>query len=131
MNCPDCGGETWDNGPKKRSGEFKANAPNHSCKNKACGWNDAPWRVKPTVKRAEGGTVPAPPGASGQVQEAPHGVIPVWSDVMREKVSLFDRCFKHVTALVGANNSAKDPPIVFTDESAGKLISTLFIGLKD
>jgi len=43
MNCPECGGDMWDNRKKKESGQFKSNAPNFSCKDKECGgrvWDD-------------------------------------------------------------------------------------------
>lgn len=34
--CPICGSDMWDNRPKKRSGQFKANASDFRCKDKAC-----------------------------------------------------------------------------------------------
>ena len=37
MNCPKCGGPTWDNRPKKAEGQFKASAPDFKCKDKNCG----------------------------------------------------------------------------------------------
>lgn len=37
MKCPDCGGEMWDNRPKKKSGEFSAKSPDFKCRNKDCG----------------------------------------------------------------------------------------------
>jgi hypothetical protein len=36
MNCPVCNGEMWNNIPKKKSGEFKASAPDYKCKDKSC-----------------------------------------------------------------------------------------------
>lgn len=42
IECDRCGGPMWNNMPKKASGEFKANGPDYSCKNKECGgriWN--------------------------------------------------------------------------------------------
>ena len=33
--CPACGGEMWDNRPKKASGEFKSTSPDFKCK--SCG----------------------------------------------------------------------------------------------
>ena len=39
MVCTKCGGEVWDNRSKKAEGKFKPNAPDFSCKDKACGWN--------------------------------------------------------------------------------------------
>lgn len=35
--CPECGGEMWDNRPKKASGLFKKNSPDFKCKNADCG----------------------------------------------------------------------------------------------
>lgn len=37
VTCPKCGGPCWDNRAKKAAGEFKATAPDFSCKDKACG----------------------------------------------------------------------------------------------
>jgi hypothetical protein len=36
MECPNCGGEMWDNRAKKRAGEFKPSAPDFKCKDKNC-----------------------------------------------------------------------------------------------
>jgi len=37
--CPNCGGQIWDNRAKKASGTFKANSPDFSCRDKDnCGW---------------------------------------------------------------------------------------------
>jgi hypothetical protein len=35
--CPTCGGDCWDNRPKKASGQFSAKSPDFKCKNKVCG----------------------------------------------------------------------------------------------
>lgn len=38
MNCPDCGGQMWDNRPKKANGTYKATRSDFSCKDKdGCG----------------------------------------------------------------------------------------------
>ncbi len=37
QECPDCGGEMWDNRPKKASGQFKPTAPDFKCKDESCG----------------------------------------------------------------------------------------------
>ena len=42
MNCPNCGGETYDNREAKAAGKYKPNAPDFSCKDKACGWKKWP-----------------------------------------------------------------------------------------
>lgn len=43
MQCPKCGGDTWDNGPSKAQGKVKPNAPDFACKNKeGCGWKQWP-----------------------------------------------------------------------------------------
>lgn len=45
MQCPKCNSDVWDNRQKKASGQFKANAPDFSCKNKSqCGWTSYPER---------------------------------------------------------------------------------------
>lgn len=36
-SCPKCGGEMWDNRPKKAAGEFKPNSPDFKCKDSGCG----------------------------------------------------------------------------------------------
>jgi len=35
--CPKCGGEMWDNRPRKAEGKMKPNAPDYKCKDKDCG----------------------------------------------------------------------------------------------
>jgi len=35
--CPNCGGQMWDNRPKKASGEFSPASPDFKCRDKACG----------------------------------------------------------------------------------------------
>lgn len=35
-NCPDCGGEMWDNRAKKARGDFSKKAPDFKCKDKSC-----------------------------------------------------------------------------------------------
>ena len=35
--CPKCNGPMWSNIEKKKSGQYKASAPDYACKNKACG----------------------------------------------------------------------------------------------
>lgn len=46
--CPKCGGDMWDNREKKRSGRFKKNAPDFSCKNKdGCGYQLWPGQWPP------------------------------------------------------------------------------------
>lgn len=58
--CPKCGGELWDNRPKKRSGEMKPNAPDFACKDKEnCGWLQWPPKDKKVVKQAGGPGMPA------------------------------------------------------------------------
>lgn len=42
MECPKCHSGVYDNRPKKLSGEFKANAPDFKCQNKACDWKQWP-----------------------------------------------------------------------------------------
>jgi hypothetical protein len=44
-SCPICGGEMWDNRPKKASGEFKPTAPDFKCKDKEC--DGKIWPPKP------------------------------------------------------------------------------------
>lgn len=43
--CPSCGGDMWDNRPKKVSGEFKSTSPDFKCKN--CGHVIWPPKEKP------------------------------------------------------------------------------------
>lgn len=53
MNCPKCGGPTWDNRPKKAAGTFSAKSPDFKCKDKTCDgviWPDK--EAKPAVKVA-------------------------------------------------------------------------------
>lgn len=60
--CPNCGGEIWDNRESKRSGEFKPNAPDFACKDKdGCGWKDWP----PKKKKTGPGPSSGKSGASG------------------------------------------------------------------
>lgn len=49
-SCPKCGGPTWDNRPKKASGEYKVSAPDFSCRDKTCGGKV--WPVKAGAKQA-------------------------------------------------------------------------------
>ena len=42
--CPECGGEVYDNRAKKASGEMKSNAPWFACKSEDCGWRKWPER---------------------------------------------------------------------------------------
>lgn len=49
MQCPKCKGDMWDNRPKKRSGEFKPNAPDFACKDKSCGG-----KIWPSEERNDG-----------------------------------------------------------------------------
>src|SRR5437762_14358313 len=62
MTCPECGGDVWDNRPKKRAGEMKPNGPDFACKDKEnCGWLQWPPKVKPVAKTAAGPGMPAEP----------------------------------------------------------------------
>lgn len=42
--CPECGGQVYDNRTKKASGEMKSNAPWFACKDQECGWKKWPDR---------------------------------------------------------------------------------------
>lgn len=55
MTCPKCSGETYDNRPKKASGEYSAKSPDFKCKNKECGgviWPDKD-AAKPSTRSAD------------------------------------------------------------------------------
>ena len=41
-HCPECGGEMWDNRAKKKSGDYKKNAPDFACKDD----NEHKWVVE-------------------------------------------------------------------------------------
>lgn len=46
MQCVKCGGDVWDNRPKKLAGGMKPNGPDFACKNKeSCGWVQWPPKV--------------------------------------------------------------------------------------
>lgn len=47
MECPDCGGECYDNRRKKADGTYKPTAPDFACKDKeGCGWKKFPPKNK-------------------------------------------------------------------------------------
>jgi hypothetical protein len=65
MNCPKCGGEMYDNRPKKRSGEYNPKAPDFKCKDKQCldaetGFVTAVWE-HPQKGAPQRKAAPAPP----------------------------------------------------------------------
>src|SRR6266550_3118270 len=61
-DCPQCGGEIWDNRAKKRAGEMKAAAPDYACKDKEnCAWVQWPPKLKTVTKTASGPGMPAEP----------------------------------------------------------------------
>lgn len=45
--CPNCGGQMWDNRPKKAAGEFNPAAPDFKCRDKSCGGVIWPPKDKP------------------------------------------------------------------------------------
>lgn len=47
--CPKCGGEMWDNRPKKASGDFNPAAPDFKCKDAKCGGVIWPAKDKPMM----------------------------------------------------------------------------------
>ena len=58
--CPQCGGEIWDNRAKKRAGDMKAAAPDYACKDKEnCAWVQWPPKLKTVTKTASGPGMPA------------------------------------------------------------------------
>lgn len=56
MECPKCGGETWDNRQKKADGAMSPRAPDVACKDKEnCGWVQWPPRDKKGGFSGKGG----------------------------------------------------------------------------
>ena len=47
VKCPNCGGQMWDNRPKKAAGEFNPAAPDFKCRDKSCGGVIWPPKDKP------------------------------------------------------------------------------------
>lgn len=47
VRCPNCGGQMWDNRPKKATGEFNPAAPDFKCRDKSCGGVIWPPKDKP------------------------------------------------------------------------------------
>lgn len=71
--CPQCGGELWNNVKKKASGSMNAKAPDFSCKDKeGCGWVQWP----PKAEKAVGGK----PGAKATRYSGPLG--PLYSQCL-------------------------------------------------
>ncbi len=61
MECPKCHSGVYDNRPKKLTGEFKPNAPDFKCQNKACDWKQ--WPPKAQASPVATAAPIAPPSA--------------------------------------------------------------------
>lgn len=68
-SCPKCDGAMWDNRQKKASGEFKATAPDFSCKDKACGG-----KVWPKKENGDHNTQGEIPGMDSPAPRAPNAL---------------------------------------------------------
>jgi hypothetical protein len=118
MQCPKCNGEVWDNRQKKVSGEFKANAPDFACKNKAgCGWNSYPAKDAPPAASAYQQPVPA---AMAPVMTAP--AVNATQDAIR--LQLFWDSFDSVLE----NLARRKVTDLFKSENICNLVATLYIG---
>jgi len=109
MECPKCHSGVYDNRPKKLSGEFKPNAPDFKCQNKACDWKQ--WPPKSPVAAVAPITPPTPPQAHGNGSRD------------AQLVELYWRCFDDV--LAGLKHRTLSPG--FRDEQIAACVATLFI----
>lgn len=60
FKCPTCGGQVWDNRPKKKDGSFSPKAPDFKCRDKDCG--GVIWRA--SEYEFNDGTEPSEPSQS-------------------------------------------------------------------
>ena len=124
MNCPDCGGEMWDNRPKKASGDYKPNAPDFSCKDKdGCG--KKVWLDKKGAK-----TKAAPAEAAEDMRTPEPKPVPAKTAAARdtELQTIFAHTLHGVLKLANAQNAAVGADgINLTGEHVASLTATLFI----
>ena len=111
MTCPKCGSAIYDNRPKKLSGEFKPNAPDFKCQNKACDWKQWP-------PKAQASPVAAPIAAPAAAQALPHA-----NGRDAALVALYWQCFDEIMEGVAKRRLID----MFTPEHLTAAISTLYI----
>lgn len=112
MECPKCQSAVYDNRPKKLSGEFKPNAPDFKCQNKACDWKQ--WPPKTTASPVAAAPM-APPAVA---QASPHV-----NGRDAALVALYWQCFDEIMEGV-ARRKLTD---MFRPEHLCAAISTLYI----